>query len=297
LVPPDDITVSYTYERCVLYSSGLSDHRCLVYAPFVEVLDITPPFAYSYQCGSTLLVAYVPVHIYSVSMQIVSISVSSLLVFSANLWVLPAWVIAQYPSIAWPLSSTPDHLSSPHQRLLSPAQILARVVSQLVLLLSFGLCSPVLGGAIALSVCLTLSYWRMLIGRFAILRPDLLGSGPPSSLSLFSHCPEGKTTATADDELEAFQTYLPACKWAIILPSSLFICLLCWEMAGDSAGWFDAVWVPFASLGTVALLWLWDRGLAAGLFNLGCSVCFSSLPTSTSLEFVNSSLHLPARRG
>jgi hypothetical protein len=162
----------------------------------MQVLQITPPFSYTYQCGSTLLTSYLPVYMYSISLQIFFLVATLVFIFSSNLTQYPNWLLELFPGIYWPICSFNDNIRDVN-RLIGPSQITSSAMNHFILLLSFGLCSPVLCCYIALSLCANLYCWLMLIGRFVSFHRDLSVVGsppqPPSSppsiglLSLFIH--------------------------------------------------------------------------------------------------------------
>jgi hypothetical protein len=193
IVPPDDISSSYSYQSCeqtLVLSDGSS--VCLHNAPrFMDVLKITPPFFYSYQCGSTLITSYIPVYMYSISLQLVStlFSFTFIIFFSShNIIKHPhwSWLLKWFPRICWPshwnsVDLVHDFSDEKPIRLIKPHQIISRVMNNIVLLLSFGLCSPVLCCYISLNICVHLSCWLILIDRFISLRIAALASSRLSS--------------------------------------------------------------------------------------------------------------------
>jgi hypothetical protein len=188
LVPPDDISSSYFYLSCAQYvvdSSGNS--VCLFYTQtLMDVLKITPPFFYSYQCGSTLLTSYIPVHMYSVSLQILAIVGVFGFIISSATTESPSWLMNILPGVCWPhsywINAGSHTLEKKSFRLINPHQIISLTMNSTVLLLSFGLCSPVLCCYISMNICVRLSCWLMLIGRFVYLRIEALAVSQTSSL-------------------------------------------------------------------------------------------------------------------
>jgi len=190
-VPPDDISSSYTYERCVVFRVASDGSRiCFLSNPTVmDVLKITPPFFYSYQCGSTLLASYIPVHLYSVSLQVLFTIVTLIVIFSSSSKAYhPRWLLSMFPGVCWPAhwqsagGSAIDLKALPV--MIKSHQIISRTMNNVILLLSFGLCSPVLCSSIVVSICAHLCSWLMLIGRFVSLRIETrttLDSFPPST--------------------------------------------------------------------------------------------------------------------
>jgi hypothetical protein len=342
LVPPDEISSSYSYQSCfVHYVFPDGSTVCVLYGPrIMDVLKITPPFFYSYQCGSTLLTSYIPVYMYSVSMQLLASIVTFafiLLSSSHNITEHPhwSWLLNWFPGVCWPSHwNNVNHDQHPSELtvnekpilLVNPHEIISTMMNNLVLLLSFGLCSPVLCCYIALSICVHLSCWLILIGRFICLRIDFLASPQLSSAGLFplSHLSfdllplsfvesghkeitEDQLLLLLDQQLCGVHSSLLVCKWPIILTSCFFATLLCWDVAGDQGGWFSALWVPIVGVVMAMLIWVWDRVLISGAIWDCYQRFFSSLLSSilpnnhprsestnaVSLEIVHSSFHQP----
>jgi hypothetical protein len=151
-------------------------------------LKITPPFFYSYQCGSTLLTSYIPVHMYSISLQVLFTIVTLVIIFSSSDRAQqPPWLLSLFPGVCWPshwqrVGGSIFNLDK-KPILIEPHQIISRTMNNIILLLSFGLCSPVLCVFIAVSICVHLLSWLVLIGRFVSVRLDALlhASGESSS--------------------------------------------------------------------------------------------------------------------
>jgi hypothetical protein len=269
----------------------------------MDPLQITPPFSYSYQCGSTLLVSYIPVYMYSISLQLISTFVK-LIITSSNSFNLPeTWLMKWFSIIAWPLQminklnglsrSNPSFVSS--VKLINAHQIISNVVNNIILLLSFGLCSPVLSCYITLSICVTLSSWLMLIGRFVFYRHG--DPHPHSAMTINSttlsdlheakeekddddlnksfNFPKGQDPLAGDvfldrlnHQLRDVNTSLIVCKWPAVITSCFFITVLCWEMTGDNVGWEQSAWVPVVGLGIFLIIWIWDRLLVSRVLDL-----------------------------
>jgi Leucine-rich repeat (LRR) protein len=111
-----------------------------------------------------------------------------------------SWLLNWFPGVCWPSHWNNFHhdqhtseltVNQKPIRLVNPHEIISRMMNNFVFLLSFGVCSPVLCCYIALSICVHLSCWLILIGRFVCLRIDALAAGsgslptPGLSLPLF----------------------------------------------------------------------------------------------------------------
>jgi hypothetical protein len=298
LVPPDEISSSYSYQYCAYYLRKFDGSiECLITnAALMDVLKITPPFFYSYQCGSTLLTSYIPVHMYSISLQILLTIVSLIIILSSSDRAQhPRWLLSLFPGVCWPTHWKRVGSSIVSQRqpvMIKPHQIISRTMNNIILLVSFGLCSPVLCVCVAVSIFVHICSWLMLIGRFVSRRIDALRalrSSPStdagsrvslsflsdlfaSPLSLIAESPndDRKTIDDPllhllDQQLQGVHSSILVCKWPVTLMSCFFLTLLCWDMAGDRGGWLQAVWVPIVGVVMAMAIWVCDRVLVTGM--------------------------------
>jgi hypothetical protein len=103
LVPPEKISSSYSYQKCRYFSLSLDEFTCLLYIQIpMSALSLTPPFTYSYQCGSTLLTTYIPIYMYSMSLQLLSIFLKLFFFFSSHQPQYPQWFLKNFPGLYWP---------------------------------------------------------------------------------------------------------------------------------------------------------------------------------------------------
>jgi Leucine-rich repeat (LRR) protein len=130
LIKPDDISSVYTYTACDVWRIVIPSNRyCASYSIATTVLTLIPPFTYSYQCGSTLLVSYIPVYMYSTIFQIIIDLIRTTLIFQTNYKDYPIFIQRYFPL--------------PHNNIIT-AKITTSLINNMILLLSFGLASPVL---------------------------------------------------------------------------------------------------------------------------------------------------------
>jgi hypothetical protein len=151
------------------------------------------------------------------------------------------------------------------------------VFNNWLLMLTFGLCSPVLAVAIACSVLLKMSLWVLLIGRFTrciledengiTLTDSTAVAVSPSQQSISSKMStiSGTTNAKRDEVGNFFlaalaEVYIPLFEvlagsfWRLVWCSMLFVALLSWDIAADEVGWLKSLWVPLVPLGYVLIL-------------------------------------------
>jgi hypothetical protein len=251
----------------------------------METLTISPPFTYSYQCGSTLLVYYIPVYMYSISLQMLVTFLKLGIIFSVNLFPPTDQMLQLYSILHWPLFL--HKLSSLKQRqLIEPPQIISNTMNNIILLLSFGLCSPVLGFYIVMSITVNLCSWLMLVGRFLMVRIPSFSS--PTSfafndstketdeekekkkcveqgLTFHSSSSGEESIRLLNQQIQGVEGYLVVCKWPVICTSCFFMTLLCWDIAGDKMGWFGSLWVPLSGVVILVIVILWDLMLRRGM--------------------------------
>lgn len=131
---------------------------------------------------------------YLVSLQIITNFIKLIITFSYNPYIkYPQRLMSKFAGVCWPqywnspvaIDTVTPFFKSP-KPMIQPYQILSFTMNNLILLLSFGLCSPVLCWSITLNVCLNLSSWLMLIGRFITHRLQYLSSNESVNDNIFN---------------------------------------------------------------------------------------------------------------
>jgi hypothetical protein len=222
------------------------------------------------------------------------------LIFSVNLFPPTERMLRLYSALHWPLhklssSSSSSPLTQTERiQLIEPSQIISNTMNNITLLLSFGLCSPVFGFYILINLSINLCSWIMLVGRYIILRSPLSSSPSPGNDRGGDNCGCGEdglilrssvsgnqseSVNLLNQQIQGVQDYLIICKWPVISTSCFFMTLLCWDIAGDEVGWYDALWVPLSGVGILLLVTLWEMLLRRGLVDQ-----WISPPADTSLS-------------
>jgi hypothetical protein len=260
----------------------------------VQVTPFTPTLSYNYLCGSTLLATYLPVYCYLYSIQLLTVPLNTLLLASQVPYThLPHWARSKLSGVLWPhhwyatsgggkgdegVKERPTSRS-----LLTRDTVVNKYAEDILNLITFGLCCPLLGLAISLSMSLNLLIQRGLIGRFLLAREELAyaphsSSSPPpprssdwraisSSSSSLSVAPDLALLALNQSLLDLDSSYYHLL-WVVLWSSCFFIAFLCWDIAGDTLGALESIWLPFLAVGFVITLrvvesdygrWLWQR--------------------------------------
>jgi hypothetical protein len=296
LIPADAVSTPYSYRTCAVYNTPeYGDTYCSEYLiNEVESASLVPPFTYNNQCGSVVLTSYIPVLLlgYSIQLMLPFIFMTSLTFVSYDS--MPPSVRKMFHGIIWPeywlqggdvLVRNTAILNSDPSVLLEIETICCNdVLNNWLLMLTFGLCSPVLAVAIVCSVLLKMSLWMSLVGRFT--RSILPGDGGGGDGSNATSPPAAGTTAVGPfpsrlsetvsrrsvvnnkntDDVVHFaltalaEVHIPLFEvlsrsfWRLIWCSALFVALLGWDMAGDEVGLLQSLWVPLAPLGYALVL-------------------------------------------
>lgn len=95
--PSDSVSSSYNYESCSLWGYSDTESVCAETATYhVELVSLTPPFIYHWQCASVLLSAYIPVFIYTYVFQF-AYPLTLILLSFFKYTTLPVWMRAKVP--------------------------------------------------------------------------------------------------------------------------------------------------------------------------------------------------------
>jgi hypothetical protein len=300
LIPADSVSTPYSYRTCAVYTSTSTETFCSEYSFIaVDSASLVPPFTYSNQCGSVVVTSYIPVLLLGYSLQLVlPLLVMALLRGVPHTSMSPS-VRAMFYGIIWPeyWLKRSDYESPIGSKAVGINDFAAGVVLETrtifcndvfnnwLLLLTFGLCSPVLAVAIVGCVLLKMSLWVLLIGRFTrcVLHDDDISDGGESSASTAAPLKEVEVstinvsraektrdyrlvhsalTSLAEAHIPLFEV-VDGSFWRLVWCSALFVALLSWDMAADEVGWLQSVWVPLVPLCHGMVL----RGVAYYLHN------------------------------
>ena len=254
------VSTPYSYNVCSLYLVTPTSRVCLSFLEIeVDSAPVTPPFVYNNQCASVLLTSYIPVLILGFSMQIVLCFIMPLLLSQLGRYIDLSKIIHNriIKGIIWPefwlnsddsdvLSRNQARLAKHPTSLLNPKSILCfDVLNNMMIMLTFGLCSPILAVAVACTVVSKMIVLMLMVGRFAyILRSD-----DANDSTHFAMIALAKVHFPLIEVLkESF--------WLILWTSALFFSFVCWDVASDDVGWLKSIWIPIVTTGYPLVLWL-----------------------------------------
>lgn len=260
LIAADPVSTPYTYEECSA-TLFLQTNICLEHHSVqMDSAPVTPSFTYSNQCSSVLLTSYLPVLVLGFSIQLMICFIKPVVFILAGSVVDTGALLRLKvcKGVLWPqhwarsawTSEKRAALEKDPSLLLNPKSILCfDVLSNLNVILTFGLCSPILAFAAMCAVLAKMHMWRLLVGRFT---RELIGdhdSDGGCNLALL----------VLGDMHFPLMRVLRRSFWLIAVSSSVFFSFVCWDIASDDVGWRQALWLPITTLCFPVLLWALSR--------------------------------------
>lgn len=255
----------YPYDICTSKLFSPTGYTCLVWQQAHAVsASFVPPFFYNNQCASVLLTSFIPVLIIEFSLQLLMAVMLPVLSHHVARWIdltvlfrikmLPgilcpqAWVTAEHSALV--------SLQGDPSILLNTKSILCfDVFNNALIMLTFGLCSPVLAAAVACVVVLKMNVLVLLIGRFTCLL-----QGVSSSESGGVHGAVAALCRVSFPLKEVMRDSF----WLLTWSSALFFSLVCWDIVCDEVGWLASLWVPIVTLCYPVILWTIGRCVSRG---------------------------------
>jgi len=299
------IRSEYDYFLCDNHREGHIFDFCTQFTlVHVEVVPVTPPFTYNYECTSALLKSYIPVFIYTYCFQFILPPFVLWILTKLSYLRLPEFLRFAMFGVLWPnhWSSDSDGIverqSTPH-KLFKLDSVLTMIMHHIVILLTFGLTSPFLATAIVATVGSMSVQHRLLVGRFVLTR--LSTSRRDSAIlrrfdsriresdvftSVFRPsfaCPSvGRdctdiALVTLEKTLSTTVPILECCMWPVVIGTSVFFVFICWDMAGDEVGWRHSTWVPCVVISVPFMIWA-TRWLIQWSFALGIRTRAEDIP-------------------
>ncbi len=210
-----------------------------------NVVPIVPPFTYTNLCGSVILTSYIPVYIYMYLISIVIYTSSTYIYcnfihFSA----IPESIQKRLMGVMWSDHDWRNACSSPgilSRKLLIVDNVICNILHHICILLTFGLCCPVLAITIAIYISIYVFVLLAVLGRFF------------NSLQDREHA--GNVWTALDMASYDSKMYISICMWEVVCMSSVFYAFLCWDMASDRTYWKYAVWLPVTAIALPFAMW------------------------------------------
>ena len=274
----DEISSAYSYKFCSLYefnADGTAAECMEVTTEAVDIIPIIPPFSYNNQCFSVLLTTYIPVYVFVYTFQAISPFFLVPLFTNINFLSLPKSV--RKPGLAiglcWPSfwrKNVPEATSTMQYKDesanasevavenedISTARILfdhkkfyLKIAYHLTILLTFGICCPVLAAIVVVSLALQIVMHVYLVGRFVEQR---LGTRELEPLvRVDDHAIY--TLSTIHVDIHVFHHLV----WPLLWGSAVFFAFMTWDIVIDETDdWKTSMWAPGVCMGIPVILWV-----------------------------------------
>lgn len=187
------ICSSYSFRACLEADQELVDSVyktvCSHYETPSFVVEFSPAFTYNYSCGAEILMAYIPVFIYSYVMLAVGAPLLYYLLSIVPARFIPSILLRNIDCVLRPqdfhtFSSEKDQPKAPPARsFIQSGSIQALFIQHICILLTFGMNSPLLSCAICFAMVINSSMWQYIIFRYMRHTYESLSTDSSAGLS------------------------------------------------------------------------------------------------------------------
>lgn len=287
------VVEEFVYSDCSVYVPGTSSANasCAQYNSWSYEYQYRPPFFYNFDCYSSVLVTYIPILMLTYCMLIGVVPFLTIILISKH---RGDFIHKFFPGIYWPVdyfahrkasaadSERATEAASPIDRNtnfvetfssrlatmlqirltrnpLNPDVIISSLMEHTLVLLTFGLAYPPLAFAIVVYICLSVTKWQVLIGRYLEQSPDCNLPGVGQHMGRQSdmvtyvnnnvysqHSPsENDHSGGLDPICSDLGNAVHRCMWLVIFGSSIFFACIVLDIAADENGLYNSMWAPF----------------------------------------------------
>jgi hypothetical protein len=237
-VAPPQVNTQYNFRSCGLVYDG----KCVGFDSTPVYISYDPPFAYSYQCSSSIITYYGPAFVILCIVRTFATPALQLCLFglyvdaTAGTW----WqktLLGVVPRIMRPIAAKltlSDEKEAPkihiYQPYLDANQLILSMITYCGILMTFGVVFPPVAVAIVVTMGSVLYYTKLKTGRFICCALDI------DRLDLLRVLEEESKQA-------GFFSVVERALWMVITTSCLFYTLFLFDTLGDSVGFSGAYWV------------------------------------------------------
>jgi len=238
IFPPPALVTEYSYPYC---STARPDFSCAKYTQLITTFSTAPPFQYSSQCTSALVMNFVPIVMYVYI--IISLAVPTIFFLATVVPAksVPDFILQCAPGMLWPQ----EVLNGNCKYIIRADNLMVSQVLHMCVLLTFGLASPALATAAGLVVLSEVYFNELFLGRYLLSLKESQGpSFSPESLVCLEascaniwRCPKN-------------------CIWIVVTVSALYFGLASFDIASDTIG--TEVGFVFAIIAILYVVGLWQ---------------------------------------
>jgi hypothetical protein len=160
------ITSSYSLTTCIesyqVANGNIVNTVCTHYETVTYQTQFYPPFIYYYTCGTKLLTLYTPVFVYLYTILLIASNLVYFCFAAAKTSWIPIWILSKIDGIVRPN----DRLKILFERLIRSHSIQALLTQHIVVLLTFGINSPLLAVIMMITISMECFLWQLFIVRY-----------------------------------------------------------------------------------------------------------------------------------
>jgi hypothetical protein len=165
-IDTETITSSYSLTTCIesyeVVSGVVSSTICTHYDTVTYETEFTPNFIYYYTCGTKLLTLYTPVFIYTYTILFITSGIVYSLFTVLPTSYFPQWLLTRVDGIIRPN----DRGNVIFERLIRAHSIEALLTQHIIVLLTFGINSPILAMIMMITISFECYLWQFFALRY-----------------------------------------------------------------------------------------------------------------------------------
>jgi hypothetical protein len=217
--PESDITSKYSFNSCEAINQN---SVCIQYETQYSATSYSPPFTYSYQCGSEFITYYAPVFVLLCMLSTFIIPIIQIIWIKMN---LP--YILKFGHL---LNPTLDNKVKNVIKINEIYELLVGVLIFIGLMITFGAIFPPLAFVLLLALLTKTYFHQMLLGTFI---SNVISLNVHSSLDML------------EDNLKVLPLFstIEKCGWFLLYTACCFHSIFLFDILGDSVGFYKAYWV------------------------------------------------------
>jgi hypothetical protein len=211
-VDTETITSSYSLTTCIesyeVVSGVVSSTICTHYDTVTYETEFTPNFIYYYTCGTKLLTLYTPVFIYTYTILFITSGIVYSLFMVLPTSYFPQWLLTRIDGIIRPN----DRGNVIFERLIRAHSIEALLTQHIIVLLTFGINSPILAMIMMITISFECYVWQFFALRYIkydckscpfspVYALPTTSEPPPSLLSVSESSAASSSLTTTDNPL------------------------------------------------------------------------------------------------
>ena len=235
-------TITYEIYECVDYT--LITNRCedKVYSTYTYYYS--SPILYSYTCSTSIIRSFLPIFFYTYAGISLFIPLMWFMLSSIPKHKIFRGIKMFIPSILWPNESLQKG-----EVLIAPTTIVNFLLGHVMIMLTFGIISPLLSLAIAFYISIITSVWIIIIGRYIDIKLNTIGTDMEllrNEFKFFDSC------------FDKSWTSLKYCRRCTLIGAAIFFPIMIFDVAGDKNGVAVALSFSLALLAIFIILFYYD---------------------------------------